>query len=448
MLWQDSTGSRKRGRGSQMSSNAPLIKASELAKTYLIFNNPAHRLWQIFWRGARNFYTPFEALKPLSFEIKRGETVGIIGRNGSGKSTLLQMLAGTLTPTSGTIEINGKVAALLELGAGFNPDFTGHENVYLNGSILGLTTAEIDSLYSGIEAFAGIGDFIHRPVSTYSSGMVVRLAFAIATAAQPDILIVDEALSVGDEAFQRKCFARIELMKQKGATILFVSHSAQAIIQLCDRAIWLDSGAMQKDGKPKEVMDAYHRFLNQEISRIASPSAKSPTAETSQDMVILQPSESLQEYPPQGGIISNLRLTTEEGQPITHLEHGTRYILSYQLALTEDAKNIRCGLFMKTRTGVEVSGAVLHLTECGLPAAAAGSTYTVQFAFTSQLYPGQYFLNCGVMGEVAGEDRYLHRLVDAYSLQVLNPTRRNRHGVSPEGLADMDFAATVSPINS
>lgn len=421
-----------------MSSDPTLIKAENLAKTYLIFNNPAHRLWQMLWRGARQFYTSFEALKPISFEIQRGETVGVIGRNGSGKSTLLQMLAGTLTPTSGSIEINGRVAALLELGAGFNPDFTGRENVYLNASILGLSTAEIDALYSGIEAFAGIGEFIDRPVSTYSSGMVVRLAFAIATAVQPDILIVDEALSVGDEAFQRKCFARIELMKQKGATILFVSHSAQAIIQLCDRALWLDSGVLQKDGKPKEVMDAYHRFLNQEISRGSAP------MEVSEDENFLQPSESLQEYPPQGGIISQLQLTSEDGSAVTHLEHGQRYLLRYQLTLTEDVQNLRCGMFLKTRTGVEAAGAVLHLTECGVSAALAGQSYQIEFAFTSLLYPGQYFLNCGAMGEVVGEERYLHRLVDAYALQVLNPAKRNRHGVSPEGLADLDFAASLS----
>jgi lipopolysaccharide transport system ATP-binding protein len=410
-----------------------MIEAEGLGKTYAIYRSPALRLLQIFCGERKQLYTPFTALHPLSFRIGRGETVGIIGRNGSGKSTLLQLLAGTLTPTAGTLKVHGRIAALLELGAGFNPDFTGRENVYLNGNILGLTTEEIDELYAGIEAFAGIGEFINRPVSTYSSGMVVRLAFAIATAAQPDILIVDEALSVGDEAFQRKCFARIELMKQKGATILFVSHSAQAIIQLCDRALWLDSGVLQQDGSPKAVMDAYHRFLHREVTTL--PAIENPS----------QTSESLQEYPPQGGIISDIRLLDEQEQPVTHLEHGGRYLLQYTLTLTEDAENIRCGMLLKTRTGVEAAGAVLHLAECGVTSCAAGAVYIITFAFNATLYAGQYFLNCGVVADKNGEETYLHRLVDAFTLEVIHPTRRNRHGVSPEGLVDLDFAASLQP---
>ncbi len=426
-----------------MSSSTALITAENLAKTYLIYSNPAHRLWQMVWRGAKQFYTPFEALKPISFTIARGETVGIVGRNGSGKSTLLQLLAGTLTPTGGRVEIGGKVAALLELGAGFNPEFTGKENVYLNASVLGLSREQTAEAYSGIVAFAGIGDFIDRPVSTYSSGMVVRLAFAIATAAQPDILIVDEALSVGDEAFQRKCFARIELMKQRGATILFVSHSAQTVIQLCDRALWIDSGSLQRDGKPKEVIDAYHRFLNQENTRTNSLLSAEETREEDNISGLLA-SESLQEYPPAGGRISDLRLTHENGSAVTHLEHGERYTLSYTLTLEENVQDIRCGMFLKTRTGVELAGAVLHLAECGLSDVQAGTSLAINFTFTSLAYSGNYFLNCGVTADVEGVHRYLHRLVDAFSVQVINATKRNRHGVSPEGLVDLDVAASAS----
>jgi lipopolysaccharide transport system ATP-binding protein len=431
--------------------NSPLIIASNLSKTYLLYPSPAHRLWQMCWRGRRQFYTPFEALKPLSFTIHQGETVGIVGKNGSGKSTLLQLLAGTLSPTSGTLAIRGKVAALLELGAGFSPEFTGRENVLLNAGILGMSQTQIEAAYPDIIAFAGIGEFIHRPVSTYSSGMVVRLAFAVATAAQPDILIVDEALSVGDEAFQRKCFARIEQMKAAGATILFVSHSAQTIVQLCDRAIWLDAGQMRQDGSPKAVLDAYHKALHaQQVEK--SPEPEKPRPELLAATAALMPSESLHEYPAQGGKITNIRLTTATGENIPHLEHGQRYRLQYDLAILASVKNLRCGMFLKTRTGVEAAGAVLHLAEHDMPQVEAGANLTLCFDFTCLLYAGNYFLNCGVMGEVEGEgeERYLHRLVDAFSLQILNPTKRNRHGVSPEGLVDLDVAAdfTISDSTS
>lgn len=413
-----------------------VISCEKLAKTYLIYPTPAHRLWQMIWRGKRRFYTPFEALKPLSFSIEKGECVGIVGRNGSGKSTLLQLLAGTLTATSGKVEVRGKVAALLELGSGFNPDFTGRENVYLNGSILGMSTAQIETAYESIAAFAGIGEFIERPVSTYSSGMIVRLAFAVATVAQPDILIIDEALSVGDEAFQRKCFARIEQMRAEGVTVLFVSHAAQAVIQLCDRAIWLDKGVLQKDGSPKEVIDAYHKALHQSEGDNQQAAVESTTH--------LVPSEAMQEYPPAGGRIFNPRLMDENGEAVVNLELGKRYRFLYELQIDQSVENLCAGMLIKTRRGVEVSGAVLHLTEQGIQSLEAGQRLSVCFAFTCLLYPNSYYLNCGVTAKINGEERYLHRLVDAFELSVINPAKRNRHGVSPQGLVDMEYVGDVS----
>ena len=201
------------------------IKVDNLCKCYQIYDKPRDRLFQMLMRGHRQYYREFWALTDVSFEIKRGETVGIIGRNGSGKSTLLQMVCGTLNPTSGSIQTSGRIAALLELGSGFNFEFTGRENVYMNGSVLGLSKEEIDACFDDIAAFADIGDFIEQPVKTYSSGMMVRLAFAVQATIEPDILIVDEALAVGDEKFQRKCFARLEALKARGTSILFVSHS-------------------------------------------------------------------------------------------------------------------------------------------------------------------------------------------------------------------------------
>lgn len=237
------------------------IKVQNLYKCFEIYEKPYHRLLQMLHRGHRRYFREFWAVKDISLEVGRGETVGIIGRNGSGKSTLLQMICGTLNATSGTIETNGRIAALLELGSGFNPEFTGRENVYMKSSILGLTSEEIDDRFASIAEFAEIGDFIEQPVRTYSSGMMVRLAFAVAINVDPQILVVDEALSVGDERFQRKCFARIESIKESGATILFVSHSGGTIVSLCDRGILLDKGEKIIEGLPKKVVGEYHKLL-------------------------------------------------------------------------------------------------------------------------------------------------------------------------------------------
>jgi len=208
-----------------------------------------------------NFHREFWALKDVSLDIKKGESVGIVGRNGSGKSTLLQVICGTLAPTGGSVENCGRVAALLELGSGFNPEFTGRENVYVNAAVFGLGEEEVDARFGDIAAFADIGEFIEQPVKTYSSGMVVRLAFAVAINADPEILIVDEALSVGDELFQRKCFSRIEAIRKNGATILFVSHSGNAIVELCDRAVLLDAGEKLAIGEPKHIVGHYQKLL-------------------------------------------------------------------------------------------------------------------------------------------------------------------------------------------
>lgn len=246
------------------------IRVRDLSKHFAMFERPQDRLKQMLvprlQRAAglapKRYFQEFTALSGVSFEVARGETVGIVGRNGCGKSTLLQIVCGTLQPSSGTVEVNGRIAALLELGAGFNPEFTGRENVYMNAAILGLTRAQTDERFDEIARFADIGIFIDQPVKTYSSGMYVRLAFAVAISVDPDILVVDEALAVGDEAFQRKCFARIEQIRERGGTILFVSHAAQTVVQLCDRAILLDRGEVLLDGKPKIVVNQYQRFLN------------------------------------------------------------------------------------------------------------------------------------------------------------------------------------------
>lgn len=257
------------------------ITVANVSKCYQIYGKPHHRLLQSIFRSLRTYYRDFWALKDVSFEVKRGEVLGIIGRNGAGKSTLLQIICGTVTPTSGTISVHGRVSALLELGAGFNPDFTGRENVYLNASIMGLTTSDTNRILDDIVAFSELADFIDEPVKTYSSGMFVRLAFAVAIHTAPDVLIVDEALSVGDVAFRNKCIRRVQELRAKGTTILFVSHDLSTLQLICDRAIWLEKGSIKAVGDPVAVSQNYHAAMTGE-SGVTSQRPSVPQQRTDQ----------------------------------------------------------------------------------------------------------------------------------------------------------------------
>ena len=245
-------------------SSETAMSLSGLSKCYQIYGSPRDRLLQILMRGRRQYYREFWALRDVSFEIGRGEVLGIVGRNGAGKSTLLQMVCGTLTPTTGSIAVNGRVAALLELGAGFNPEFTGRENVYLSATVMGLSQEEINARYDEIVRFSGIIDFIDQPVKTYSSGMYVRLAFSVATSVEPDILVIDEALSVGDGEFSRKSFDRIMALKERGTTILFCSHALYQVEALCNQVLWLENGRPVLLGKPEGVLAAFRQSMQGE----------------------------------------------------------------------------------------------------------------------------------------------------------------------------------------
>jgi lipopolysaccharide transport system ATP-binding protein len=250
-----------------------VIRVNSLGKSYRIFNHPKDRLKQSLWRGKKQYYREFWALRGISFDVRRGETLGIIGRNGSGKSTLLQMICGTLTPSEGTVETKGRIAALLELGSGFNPEFTGIENVFLNGSLLGMSQAEIESRKDDILAFADIGDFVEQPVKTYSSGMALRLAFAVLAHSDPEILVVDEALSVGDAAFNQKCMRFIQEVKEN-KVLLYVSHDPASISSLCDHALWLHKGIERGRGDVRQVLDLYSKDCygsNQETDLSSKP---------------------------------------------------------------------------------------------------------------------------------------------------------------------------------
>lgn len=418
------------------------IHVKNISKCFQIYEQPHHRLLQMLLRGRRKYFREFWALRDISFVVRKGETVGIVGRNGSGKSTLLQIICGTLTPTTGSIQAVGRVAALLELGSGFNPEFTGRENVYLSGVVLGLTREEIDARYDEIVAFADIGDFIGQPVKSYSSGMQVRLAFAVAISVDPEILIIDEALSVGDELFQRKCFSRIEAIKRRGATILFVSHSGATIVELCDRAVLLDSGENLLVDLPKKVMGGYQKImyapddkrsgLREQVRRgevflplepgqagAAAGAAPAPVVEEMYDASLVP--VSTVSYESRGALIEDCEILALDGGRANCLVRGREYRYCYRVRFETAVANVRFGMLIKTGSGLELGGAV-SAPNMGerIPVVEAGAMLRVEFRFTCSLNPGPYFLNAGVMGNgIDGEDTYLHRVLDACMFRVM-----------------------------
>ena len=454
---------------------APIIRARAVSKSFPVYSQPHHRLLQMLVpQSSARWYREFHALKEVSFEIRPGQTVGIVGRNGSGKSTLLQILCGTLTPTVGDVAVQGRVAALLELGAGFSPDFTGRENVYLNATVLGLTRREVDARFDDIAAFADIGEFIEQPVKTYSSGMYVRLAFAVAIHVEPDVLVIDEALAVGDEAFQRKCFARIEAIRKAGATVLFVSHSAGTVIELCDRVLLLDGGELIADGSPKQVIALYQKLLYAPAARVrelreqirldpsaamavatALPAPDSADPEPVADVAgeaaaapddgpqpwfdeSLRPASTLA-YDPQGASIEDPHLETTDGRRVNVLVAGRDYVYRYRVRFDRPAAGVRCGMMMRTVTGVEVCGAVSATPERAFPVVSANELLEVAFRFRCQLAPGVYFLNAGVLGLVGEAEAYLDRRIDVAMFRVLPDSER-----LGTGLVDMDVRPSLA----
>lgn len=440
-----------------MSSDKNIIRVDGLGKCYEIYNRPQDRLKQsilpriraLAGRAPKYYYREFWALKNVSFEVGRGQTVGIIGRNGSGKSTLLQIICGTLTPSTGLVETHGRVAALLELGAGFNPEFTGRENVYMNAAVLGLTKEEIDARFDDISAFADIGDFIEQPVKHYSSGMYARLAFAVAINVDPDILVVDEALAVGDEPFQRKCFARINKIKDDGATILFVSHSGGTIINLCDRAILLNRGERLFTGLPKRAVFFAQKLGNtpiesagpliEEICRadvIGDAVSIKDKAELANDMAgetasVTEPerdssikaflnasfvSETLSSYKENGARIENPGLHTLLGEKVNHILHGSRYKLRCTVYFDQDCPGVRFFALIRTTAGIDLAGCSHpSLDEPGMDID-AGATLMLDFDFLCLLNPATYFCNFAIQ---AIDGSLHHRIVDAIVFRVM-----------------------------
>lgn len=358
------------------------IKVENTSKRFEIFNQPRDRLKQmLFPRLHRSFGLPpkqyfkeFWALKDISFSVKKGETVGIIGRNGSGKSTLLQILCGTLSPTVGDISVIGRVAALLELGSGFNPEFTGRENIYMNASVLGLSNAEIDERYDDIVTFSGIGDFIEQPTKTYSSGMMVRLAFSVIAHVDADILIIDEALAVGDAFFTQKCMNFLRQFMERG-TVLFVSHDTASVRALCNRALWLDSGSLIMDGKPKDVSERYlEAFYESQQGNVKVSSNRSIDEDRYEfeyrdqrdqfinesnlrnDLQIFRFTPTASSFGSGNAKITNVQFLTEDGHPLAWAVGGEPVLLLIETENREIIHNPIVGFFVKDKLGQEVFG--------------------------------------------------------------------------------------------
>ena len=373
-----------------------IVAFRHVSKSYPIYKNPKDRLKELATFNRHTFHEDFWALRDVTFDVKRGETFCIVGENGSGKSTLLQIIAGILAPTAGDAQVSGRVAALLELGSGFNPEFTGRENVYLNASILGLPRKEIDRRYDAIAAFAEIGSFIDQPVKTYSSGMSVRLAFAVAIHVDPEILLVDEALAVGDIYFRQRCMRKVHELRSNGITILFVSHSMGDVKAIGDRCMWLDAGHVREIGTPDEVIVKYLAAMAEKDSTyLGSPPPLAATAMTTE---YAGPPEFLERIPnidhrhgDGRAEITGIAVCDEYGRELALLTPGSRAVLRISARAKEAIALPNVGFMMRNHMGLDFSGTNTTREGHQLPPMSAGDRVTVDFHIDiPELYPANF----------------------------------------------------------
>lgn len=441
-------------------SSELVIGAHGLGKAYNIYRRPEDRLKQMFFRG-RRYYEEYWALRNVSLDVRRGETLGIVGRNGSGKSTFLQIACGTLEPTCGDIETRGRIAALLELGAGFNPEFTGRENVYLSASILGLTPAQVNERYQAIVDFAGIGDFLEQPTKTYSSGMQARLAFAVAAHVDADILIVDEVLAVGDAAFAQKCMRFIRRFRERG-TLLFVSHDVSTVIGLCDRAVWLDGGMLRETGTAKEVCHHYMAALESEgedasAFRIGG-TRKRPVALAApvQDVRagLLResggvPRIEVSGFDPdapwfgrRGATIAAVGLLDARGAEVGALEGGEEVVLRIECDVQRALEQPIIGFYVKDRLGQSLFGDNTYLMYRDRPTPAfPGQTIVASFRFQlPYLAAGEYSIVAAIADGTQDDHVQHHWIDDAMFFRVVSS--HIAHGLMGVPLLSLDMVVT------
>jgi ABC-type polysaccharide/polyol phosphate transport system ATPase subunit len=370
------------------------LRVDNVSKQYRTYARPGDRLKESLTRGRLRRHKEFWALQNVSFELDKGAIVGIIGPNGCGKSTLLQIIAGTLEPTHGEVWHEGRIAALLELGAGFDPEFTGVENIYMNASLLGLSRRETDRLFPGIERFAEIGDFLNQPVKTYSSGMYVRVAFAIAASVEPDILIIDEALAVGDAVFQHRCLGRIKELHERGTTVLFVSHDAAAVRALCSRAILMKAGTIVADGMPIDVLNRYQKIImeREEAYRSESDNAARTVVP---EIAVAPPSFTYRHGDGSAEIISSELLDATD-RPVEIVETGERLTLRILARLKTDLDDPVIGFLIKNRHGIHSYGTNTSEQQLELGSARRGDVIETTFTFNCWLGIDQYSISLAI----------------------------------------------------
>ena len=413
------------------------IQANKISKIYRLYEKPSDRFREALMPSKRRSKDHY-ALTDIDLTIYKGETVGIIGTNGSGKSTILKIITGVLSPTSGEITVDGRISALLELGAGFNMEYNGIENIYLNGTMMGFTKKEIDEKLDSILEFADIGDYVYQPCKTYSSGMFVRLAFAVAINIEPEILIVDEALSVGDVFFQAKCYHKFEEFKKAGKTILFVSHDLSSIAKYCDRVVLLNKGIKLDEGAPKEMIDAYKKVLvgqyqvsdndqnlldDEDIQKLADKAAQG----INPDLI---------EYGTGAANIHNYYVTDKSGTKTTAIIKGEPFTIHFDVKFSEDIAAPIFAFTIKNIRGTEITGTNTMYEKAFLEPVKAGDVKRLTFTQDMNLQGGEYLLSFGVTGYEKDQFQVYHRLYDVINVTVVSDK-------NTVGYYDMNSVVTV-----
>jgi ABC-type polysaccharide/polyol phosphate transport system ATPase subunit len=414
----------------------PALRVESISKQYRIYNRPSDRLKETVTRGRWKAHREFWALKDISFEVETGTTTGIIGPNGSGKSTLLQIITGTLEPTHGRVLLEGRVAALLELGAGFNAEFTGIENIFMNASLLGLSRGETEALLPEIASFAEIGDFIYQPLKTYSSGMYVRLGFAVAIAVSPQILIIDEALAVGDAVFQHRCTRRIKEMQENGTTILFVSHDPGAIRALCSRAILLNHGQMEADGPPADVLARYQKVIMAQEAAYAQ--AELVREKPQPDPEEIDAPKFTYRHGNGSAEILKVELLDSSHEPAAIVESGQLVHLRMRVVFNEDVSDPVYGFIIRNRHGIHLYGTNTRVQGITSGLIKSGSRVETMFSFNSWLAPDLYSISIAVHSPEAVSFDWLD---GALFFRVIS-------AIPIEGVANLNATATTQPLDS
>ena len=412
------------------------IRADQITKIYKLYEKPSDRMKEALGLTRKKLHKEHYALQGVDMTVYQGETVGIIGTNGSGKSTILKIITGVLNPTQGELTVNGRISALLELGAGFNMEYNGIENIYLNGTMMGFSKKEIDEKLQDILDFADIGDYVYQPCKTYSSGMFVRLAFAVAINIEPEILIVDEALSVGDVFFQAKCYHKFDEFKKMGKTILFVSHDLSSIAKYCDRVVLLNQGHKLGEGSPKEMIDAYKQVLvgqyevpeeedslleDEDINELAaevSDGYKKRKKRISDEVLGVNP-DAL-EYGTKAALIHDYYVTDKKGTKASAIIKGEEFTLHYKVKFEEDVPAPIFAFTIKNVRGTEITGTNSMFEKAYLSDAKAGEVKEVTFTQNMDLQGGEYLLSLGVTGYEKEKFEVYHRLYDVINITVVS----------------------------